>query len=62
MKSVFAARQRLVAGDITKSDFNRILVQWLFPKWVALAKETQPEWRWLCELGCYLELKHHGVE
>ena len=62
MKSVFAARQKYIAGTITKQEFNRVVANWVFDKWVPLSVQTDPNWRWLCELGCYLELKHYGVE
>lgn len=62
VKSVFAARQRYWRGDMTKFEFNRVVAQSVMAKWVPLAKETQPSWRWLAELSAYLELKFLGIE
>jgi hypothetical protein len=62
MKSVFAARQRYWRGDMTKLEFNRLVAQAVMAKWVPLAKETQPVWRWLAELSAYLEMKFLGIE
>jgi hypothetical protein len=61
-KSVFAARQQYIAGRITKWQFNRIVGESVMAKWVPVSVQTEPCWRWLCELSAYLELKQMGYE
>lgn len=62
MRSLFAARQRYVNGRMSKEDFNRLAAEHVFKKWIPIAQNTEPCWRWLCELSAYLELKHQGYE
>lgn len=62
MKSIFAARQQYWKGALTKVQFNQLVAKEVFTKWVGLAKATEPQWYWLCELSAYLELKHLGYE
>lgn len=62
MKSIFAARQRYMLGKMNKIEFNYLVAEHVFKKWVVLAKNTQHHWRWLAELSAYLELKFLGIE
>jgi hypothetical protein len=62
VRSIFAARQRYMLGLMTKREFNYLVAEKVFKKWVFAAKNTVPHWRWLAEVSAYLELKFFGVE
>jgi hypothetical protein len=62
VKSIFSARQRYMRGMMTKQEFNYLVAQEVFKKWVFRAKDTEHHWRWLAELSAYLELKFLGIE
>jgi hypothetical protein len=49
-------------GQMTKREFNYLVAEKVFKKWVFAAKNTVPHWRWLAEVSAYLELKFFGVE
>jgi hypothetical protein len=49
-------------GMMTKQEFNYLVAQEVFKKWVFRAKDTEHHWRWLAELSAYLELKFLGIE
>lgn len=61
MKSLTAARDRCLRGMMSKRDYNKLLAQHYVSKWTRLVKSTRPEWRWLCELSAYLEIREKAI-
>lgn len=61
-KSIFAARQKYVRGQMTKREFNGLVAAELFQEAYREMQTLPMWWRWLPHVGAYFELKRLGYE
>ena len=61
-KSIFAARQKYVNGQMTKAEFNKLVATEVFAACHLEMLNLPMHWRWLPHVGAYFELKRLGYE